>query len=107
MTRSTRLDEVPQFFNVLRGEMSLIGPRPDYLPHARVYLETIPGYRARHRVLPGISGLAQTEVGYAQGIDATRRKVDADLIYIGNASISLDLWLTWRTIRTVLLGKGN
>jgi lipopolysaccharide/colanic/teichoic acid biosynthesis glycosyltransferase len=104
--RKSRLDEIPQIINVLKGEMSLIGPRPDYFHHARKYLRTVPGYRARHTVLPGISGLAQTEVGYVAGSEGTARKVRADVHYINNASLALDAWIFWRTVTTVLGRKG-
>jgi lipopolysaccharide/colanic/teichoic acid biosynthesis glycosyltransferase len=100
--RKSRLDELPQVLNVLRGDMSLIGPRPDYFHHARYYLRVIPGYRARHRVRPGISGLAQTQLGYAAGLDATAAKVRADLYYIENAGFRLETWIFWRTVLTVL-----
>lgn len=104
--RRSRLDELPQIFNVLRGEMSLIGPRPDYFPHAQEFLTSVPGYRARHDVRPGISGLAQTEVGYAQGPIETRRKVLADLYYIKNAGFLLEAWIVWRTFCTIFGRKG-
>jgi lipopolysaccharide/colanic/teichoic acid biosynthesis glycosyltransferase len=104
--RKFHIDELPQIINVLRGEMSLIGPRPDYFPHAQAYLETVNGYRERHAVLPGISGLAQTEIGYAQGIEATRRKVLADLYYIKNSGFRLEAWVLWRTLCVVLGRKG-
>ncbi|WP_323764769.1 sugar transferase [Marinovum sp.] len=100
--RKSRLDELPQLINVLRGDMSLIGPRPDYFHHARYYLRVIPGYRARHSVRPGISGLAQTQLGYAAGIEATAAKVRADLYYIQNAGFRLEAWIFWRTLVTVL-----
>lgn len=99
--RRTRLDEVPQILNVLWGDMSLIGPRPDYYDHAITYLETVQGYRERHLVRPGISGLAQTEVGYVEGIEATRRKVQADLFYITHTGFALEAWVFWRTLKTV------
>ncbi|MBW7922546.1 MAG: sugar transferase [Rubellimicrobium sp.] len=105
--RRTRLDELPQIINVLKGEMSLIGPRPDYLAHARRYLEEIPGYRERHVVRPGISGYAQITVGYAETPESVREKVAADLWYIRNASIRLDCWIAWRTFVTVLHGLGR
>jgi len=105
--RRTRLDELPQVVNVLRGEMSLIGPRPDYLPHALVYADTVPGYRERHAVKPGISGLAQTEVGYVDGPEGVQAKVAADLHYVRHASLRLDLWITWRTLAVVLGRKGE
>ena len=105
--RRSRIDELPQILNVLRGEMSLIGPRPDFLEHARHYIQVVPGYRERHSVRPGISGLAQTEVGYVQSVDATHRKVRADLHYIQNAGFRLEAWIIWRTIFVVLKRAGS
>lgn len=105
--RQTRIDELPQILNVLRGQMSLIGPRPDYYEHACQYLRDVPGYRERHAVLPGISGLAQTELGYAEGITQTRRKVQADLHYIANRSFQLEAWIVWRTLLTVVARSGR
>lgn len=104
--RKSRVDELPQVLNVLRGEMSLIGPRPDVVEHAREYLLLVPGYRDRHAVRPGISGLAQTEIGYAEGVEATRRKVRADLYYIEHAGFGLDAYIFVRTIQTVLGRRG-
>ena len=104
--RKTRIDELPQILNVLDGEMSLIGPRPDYFDHAREYLEHIPEYRARHVVRPGISGFAQVTLGYAEGIDATRAKATADLAYIRNASVALDARIFWLTLVTVFMRRG-
>lgn len=104
--RKTRIDELPQIINVLRGEMSLIGPRPDSYDHAQVYLETVPGYRQRHQILPGISGYAQTEIGYVDGLDGLRRKVRADLYYAAHATLRFDLWITWRTLLVVFLRRG-
>ena len=104
--RSSRIDELPQILNVLTGEMSLIGPRPDSYDHACVYLRDIAGYGARHSVRPGVSGLAQVELGYVDGIDDIRRKVALDLQYIAHASFRLDLWIAWRTIIVVLARKG-
>ncbi len=104
--RRTRLDELPQLLNVLRGEMSLIGPRPDLLEHARVHLATVPGYRARHAVRPGISGFAQVVHGYAETPAELRRKVAADLHYIANRNWRLDAWILWRTIVVVLAARG-
>ncbi len=106
LLRKTRLDELPQVLNVLKGEMSLIGPRPDFFDHARIYVEEVPGYRERHAVRPGISGLAQVEVGYVDGLDGLRAKVAADLYYVRHASLRLDLYITWRTLRVVLGAKG-
>lgn len=104
--RRYRIDELPQVINVLKGEMSFVGPRPDYFPHAEEFLRQVPGYRERHSVRPGISGLAQTEIGYVQGPAETRRKVMADLYYIRNASFRLEAWILWRTLCTVFGRKG-
>lgn len=104
--RKTRFDELPQILNVLRGDMSLIGPRPDYFHHARRFVREVPGYRERHAIRPGISGLAQVKVGYAQSVDATRSKVKADLDYIRNAGFRMDAWVFWRTLRVVFGAKG-
>lgn len=105
--RQSRIDELPQILNVLRGEMSLIGPRPDCYEHAMSYLTEVPGYRERHRVLPGISGYAQTEVGYVQGAEETQLKVEADLYYIRHRGFALELWLLGRTLQTVFRQNGQ
>lgn len=105
--RRTRLDELPQIINVLKGEMSLIGPRPDYIVHALRYLGEVPGYRERHAMRPGISGYAQITLGYVDSLEGVRSKTAADLHYIGNASIRLDCWIAWRTFVTVLRGLGR
>lgn len=105
--RLSRVDELPQILNVLKGEMSLIGPRPDSFEHALIYLQEVPDYAARHSVLPGISGYAQTELGYAEGVDDTRRKVAADIHYITNRSLGLELWILWRTLQIVTGCQGR
>jgi lipopolysaccharide/colanic/teichoic acid biosynthesis glycosyltransferase len=104
--RRTRLDELPQVINILRQDMSLIGPRPDYYDHAVVYIDTVLGYRERHRMRPGISGYAQVRHGYIEGIEGVRSKVFADLQYISKASILVDLKITWWTIKVVAGRKG-
>ncbi|EYD75076.1 putative glycosyltransferase [Rubellimicrobium mesophilum DSM 19309] len=106
LLRRARVDELPQALNVLKGEMSLIGPRPDYYPHALVYADTVPGYRDRHAVKPGISGLAQTELGYADGPDGIRAKVQADLLYVRTASLALDLRIARKTLAVILHRQG-
>lgn len=105
--RRSRFDELPQIINVYRGDMSLIGPRPDYFRHAHHYMRTIPAYRDRHIVRPGISGLAQVELGYSEGTEATRAKTLADIDYIRRASLLFDLWIFWRTILTVIRMRGS
>ena len=105
--RETRIDELPQIINVLRGEMSLIGPRPDAFDHACAYMQKVPGYYSRHSVMPGISGLAQVEVGYVDGLEGLHRKVAADLHYIRYATAWMDLWIVWRTLAVVLARRGS
>lgn len=105
--RKMRLDALPQVFDVLSGDMSLIGPRPDFYDHAVTYLEAIPRYRQRHMIRPGISGLAQTEVVYVASIRETRRKVSADLYYIHHASLRMDAWFVWRTLRVIFTRAGS
>lgn len=104
--RKSRIDELPQIINVFKGEMSLIGPRPDYITHARKFLAEVPGYQARHAVRPGISGWAQVELGYIEGTEATRKKVEADLHYITNSSLALEARIVWRTI-AVMVRRGG
>ncbi len=104
--RKTRIDELPQILNVLRGDMSLIGPRPDYYEHAKTHIESIPGYCARHAVRPGISGLAQTKLGYSVSEDETTRKVQVDLEYIAKVSFRMEAKLVWETIKTVVTRAG-
>ncbi|MEQ8903296.1 MAG: sugar transferase [Roseovarius sp.] len=104
--RKTRIDELPQILNVLRGEMSLIGPRPDYFHHARRYVKTVRGYRQRHQVRPGISGLAQTELGYVNCSEGTQLKVQLDLRYVENLSFQMDVYVFRRTLETVFGRKG-
>jgi lipopolysaccharide/colanic/teichoic acid biosynthesis glycosyltransferase len=106
LLRKSRLDELPQILNVLTGEMSVIGPRPDFLPHARTYLETVPGYKDRLVVRPGISGYAQVVHGYVDGLDGVRRKVSSDLHYIRHASVRFDLWIAWHSFLTVVFRRG-
>ena len=106
LMRKARFDELPQIFNVLKGDMSLIGPRPYYIEHAQYFVEHVPGYRERHIVRLGISGLAQTEIGYAEGVHATRNMVAADLYYIENRSFRIETWIFLRTI-SVVVGRGG
>lgn len=104
--RQTRLDEVPQFWNVLRGEMTLIGPRPERLCFVRQYEATVPGYLARLDALPGITGLAQVNNGYDEDLRSVQRKLRLDTFYITRASWTLDLRILLSTVRVVLTGEG-
>lgn len=105
--RKLRIDELPQVLNILKGDMSLVGPRPDYIEHARVYLAEIPEYGTRYSVRPGVTGLAQTEVGYVSDLPGFRRKVAADLIYIRKMSLVYDLKVLLRTVQIVLGRRGQ
>lgn len=105
--RKYRLDELPQLFNVLKGEMSLIGPRPESMDLASWYQKDVPFFHYRHVVRPGISGWAQVEQGYAAEVEGMNRKLEYDFYYIKNISFWLDLLIVLRTIRTVLTGFGS
>lgn len=104
--RKTRLDELPNFLNVLRGEMSVIGPRPDAATHAEHFTEAVFGYANRQRVKPGITGLAQVEHGYAEGADETLRKAQFDNIYVARSCGRLDIYIIWRTLVVMIRGAG-
>ena len=105
--RNTRLDEIPQILNVLKGEMSLIGPRPDCYEHALDFINEIENYSARHCIRPGLSGLSQIRLGYSEGINATKQKVRIDLFYIENIGFLLDIKIFFNTIISVLLRSGK
>lgn len=104
--RKTRLDEFPQFFNVLKGDMSLIGPRPEQRAFVDKFEEEIPFYIYRHVVKPGITGWAQVVHGYASDADDTRIKIQHDFYYIKNFSFWLDILVVLKTIRTIFTGFG-
>lgn len=104
--RKLRIDEVPQFINVLKGEMSLIGPRPEQRAFVERFDQEIPFYSYRHVVRPGITGWAQVMQGYAASADATRLKIELDFYYIKHCSLALDVLIVFRTIQTVLTGFG-
>lgn len=105
--RKYRLDELPQFWNVLKGEMSLIGPRPESAELAKWYDSEVPFFAYRHVVRPGISGWAQVMHGYAAGVDDMKDKLAYDFYYIKHFSLWLDLLIWYKTIRTVLTGFGS
>jgi len=105
--RRSRLDELPQLLNVIRGEMSLIGPRPERPELEESLEEQIPHYRLRHLVRPGLSGWAQVNMSYASSLDDAELKLSYDLYYLRNASLWLDLLIMAKTIKTVLKGAGR
>jgi exopolysaccharide biosynthesis polyprenyl glycosylphosphotransferase len=105
--RITRLDEIPQFWNVLSGEMSLVGPRAERAQWVATFQREIPFYRARLLVKPGITGWAQINYGYASTVEDTAVKLEYDLYYIKHRSIIMDMVIILRTIGTVISRKGR
>jgi lipopolysaccharide/colanic/teichoic acid biosynthesis glycosyltransferase len=104
--RITRLDEVPQFLNVIAGDMSLVGPRPERYQLILNVAKHVEGYIERFSLNPGITGLAQIKSGYASSVDETRTKAQYDLSYAKNWSIAKDLLILLQTIFVVITGKG-
>ena len=104
--RKTRLDELPQFFNILRGDMSLIGPRPEQKVFVEQFNQSIPFYNYRHIVKPGLSGWAQVTQGYAGDTNETQIKLEHDFYYIKHFSLSLDILIIFKTIKTIATGFG-
>lgn len=104
--RRSRLDEFPQFINVLRGEMSVVGPRPERLCFISRLENSVPGYRQRLEVRPGITGLAQVINGYDTDLESVCRKVRWDRRYIAAFGLRTDLWILALTVKVVLMGKG-
>lgn len=105
--RRSRIDELPQVINVLRGEMSWIGPRPEALELSRWYETELPFYRYRHVVRPGISGWAQVSQGHVADLDSVLKKLNFDFFYISRFSLWLDVLIVLRTIKTMLTGYGS
>ena len=104
--RKTRLDELPQLWNVLRGEMSLVGPRPERPEFIEKLSAEVPNYINRLGLKPGLTGLAQVINGYDNNIESFKRKVNLDLLYLQNCCYLNDLKIMFRTIRVVLTGSG-
>ena len=104
--RRTRLDELPQLWNVLRGDMSLVGPRPERPEFIEELTAEVPNYLDRLQLKPGVTGVAQIVNGYDNNIDSFKRKVAYDLLYLRNFCLWDDLKILTRTIFVVLTGKG-
>lgn len=105
--RKTRLDEFPQFLNVLRGEMALVGPRPERAHFIEQIVQRAPHYRHLQKVRPGITSWGQVKYGYAENVDEMVQRLRFDLIYIENMSIALDFKILFYTVLTVLRGSGK
>ena len=104
--RKSRFDELPQVINVLRGEMSWIGPRPETVKLSKKYAKLVPNFRLRHLVKPGVTGWAQVHQGYTFGEDEFAEKVKFDLYYIKYFSFSLDVLIAFRTLSIILFRTG-
>jgi sugar transferase (PEP-CTERM system associated) len=102
----TRIDELPQIFNVLKGEMSFVGPRPERPFFVQQLSEQVPYYGVRHTVKPGLTGWAQVRYSYGASVEDSVRKLQYDLYYVKNHSVLLDLMILFRTFRVVLTGEG-
>lgn len=107
LMRRTRLDELPQLWNVLRGDMSLVGPRPERPHFVDQLAKSIPYYPLRHIIKPGITGWAQINYGYANSLEHTIEKLQYDLFYIKNMSWVLDCLIILETVKTVLVRRGS
>jgi sugar transferase (PEP-CTERM system associated) len=105
--RKYRLDELPQFVNVIRGEMSFVGPRPERPCFVEELRKTIPYYDERHSVRPGLTGWAQVQYAYGSSIEDAFNKLEYDLFYLQNMSLTFDLAIIFRTIRIVIGGRGG
>jgi lipopolysaccharide/colanic/teichoic acid biosynthesis glycosyltransferase len=108
--RKTRIDELPQLWNVVRGDISLIGPRPEFPDPVLHYAEQIPYYNIRHAIKPGLSGWAQIygeHPHHGIGVEETRNKLSYDLYYIKHRSFFLDLKIAFRTIKVLITFVGR
>ena len=103
--RRLRLDELPQLFNVLRGEMSIVGPRPERPEFVKTLTEQIPYYRQRHCVKPGITGWAQINYKYGDTLEDTIIKLEYDLYYIKNLALTLDTFIMFHTLKVMLFSE--
>jgi exopolysaccharide biosynthesis polyprenyl glycosylphosphotransferase len=104
--RKLRVDELPQLFNVLKGEMSIVGPRPERPEFVKTLSSRIPYYRQRHCVRPGITGWAQINYRYSDNLEDTIEKLEYDLFYIKNMSLGLDTYIIFHTLKIMLTSRG-
>jgi sugar transferase (PEP-CTERM system associated) len=105
--RKVRLDEIPQLWNVLKGDMSFVGPRPERPSFVKMLTDSIPYYHLRHVVRPGLTGWAQIKYRYGASIEDAKEKLRYDLYYIKQMSLGLDLLIAFETIKIVLLRRGS
>ncbi|HEX8294290.1 MAG TPA: TIGR03013 family XrtA/PEP-CTERM system glycosyltransferase [Pyrinomonadaceae bacterium] len=105
--RKIRVDEIPQFWNILRGEMNFVGPRPERPHFVSQLAEEIPFYEQRHLIPPGLTGWAQIKYPYGASIEDARQKLQYDLYYVKNQSLLLDAVIMFETVKTILFGRGT
>jgi sugar transferase (PEP-CTERM system associated) len=105
--RKIRVDEIPQFWNILRGDMNFVGPRPERPHFVRQLAEEIPFYEQRHLIPPGLTGWAQIKYPYGASIEDAREKLQYDLYYVKNQSLVLDAVIMFETVKTILFGRGT
>ena len=104
--RKTRLDEVPQLWNVLRGDMSFVGPRPERPEFVSWLAQELPFYEVRNMIRPGLTGWAQIRYGYGATLEQSREKLAYDLYYVKHQTLGLDLLIMFETIKTILRRRG-
>jgi lipopolysaccharide/colanic/teichoic acid biosynthesis glycosyltransferase len=104
--RKSRLDEIPQLWNVLKGDMGFVGPRPERPEFIGWLSREIPFYELRHMVRPGITGWAQVRYHYGASLEEAKRKLEYDLYYVKHLSLGLDLLIMFETVKIIMLGRG-
>ncbi len=105
--RKTRLDELPQLLNIFRGDMSFVGPRPESVTYVEQLEKKLPFYRLRHSVIPGLTGWAQVMYPYGATVEDALRKLEFDLYYIKYQNLAMDIGIFFKTVKTVIFGKGR
>jgi lipopolysaccharide/colanic/teichoic acid biosynthesis glycosyltransferase len=105
--RKTRLDEIPQLWNVVRGDMGFVGPRPERPEFVQWLVEAIPYYHLRHIIRPGLTGWAQVKYQYGASLEETKEKLQYDLYYAKHMCLALDLLIIFETVKTVILRRGQ